>query len=940
MSPRGVFFIIKVRDSGGNMAMRPFICRFILCCFIFQICAFQAAPYAAAQYWGPSPLLSYPRASSGGTISQAFRHPTAAQDNGTNLRQFIKNGSAQDVLDYLKTHDFPKEEYSVGLLQYIPGLYITKHAQSTEKAALDRLVQLIEHNELALADLLDLIDSPSDAVAIFAVSALIPLFDNPENFTAEETKNFAIQYFIPQLQQKVTARLARAESKPASVSQTGQFLEKQLRLQYRDGNSVALQGYILLLLGKIRQTNFSLGGDTISNAQYDTLVQKAMKLFTYSRTHYEWWNGPSQERMTAANLATLALIALEGSDGFKRVVDKLEEDNTYTRFHGETPSSFDLKKHVYPRQDDLAPDNFPLLRQAFDALSVTYTKRLDSLSDYERVHMSNILVHYVNNASGATRVLAASLLADWYQRTRVFSFPADETKKESQILSETQADQLADWIKTTYYCPIQRAQRKIFNMSGKEMNEMLAQLSAAYNKIRRDPGYIYAAGTPAPCTVISGSQNVNLHGTAEDLAEEAAWFIISWGIYGKVFSWMAKGGRFLANTTRALKTAAQTGRGVSSSLREARAVAQLTRELEKNGITVTRTAFAKNGEIITSNLHTPRVPAPGEHVLGYQFSQHTPGGQILTQRFGLSKNLLAQNPWGNPATAGFSPEFHHFNSIAQGYLNRFSSMTASQLSAYRSTLAAERIFATGLGELSAQNYGTGFLMNKQWVLDEAGKKTLSYTPNWLKLTPESPIRFLDPLNRPIYGTVRMDLLPSLQRPGEVLTASLWPDAKYAMNWLGGITLAETTFDVLDFSSDFPVQFHQNNRERRTELLEEGQIRTPKLTGSEIWWRNISQNPFQNPSYSGSVLQLPYLAVAMPWQAAKSFFFPPADFNTRLLNNPYMKLYRQQYEWNIYPLEEELELTEDIPLEENGPVTALPDEAPEEIDYEEEFDPYF
>lgn len=915
------------------------------------MCAFQAAPYAAAQYWGPSPFLSYPRSADGGEIARALQRPAVQQDDQTNLRQFIKKGDAQDVLDYLKTNDFPKTEYSLSMLQYIPGLYITAHAQSTEQASMERLARLLENNQLPLWDLVELVSAPSDAVSTFAVSALIPVFGTPELFNDPQIREFAKQAVIPQLQNRLITRLNQEENQAAGASPTGQFLGKKLHLQYRDGNSVALQGYSLLLLGKIRQLSASLGGDTISKAKYNTLIQKAMNLFTYSRTHYEFWNGPSQERITAANLATLALITLEGSDGFKRVVDKLEESNTYTRFHGDTPSSFNIKKHVYPQKNNLAPDNFPLLRQAFDALSVTYTKRLDSLSDYERVHLSNILVHYVNHASGATRVLAASLLADWYVRGAHGIFANEEERPKHSIISTEQAFQLADWIKTTYYCPIKQAQRHVFNMNGKEMNEMLAQLSLAYNKIRRDPGYISAPGKPVPCVVTSGSQNVNLHGTAEDLAAEAAWFVISWGIYGKVFSWLAKGGRFLANTTRAFKVAAKSGQGLSTSLREAKVVAQLTRELEKDGISVLRTAVTKNGKVITSNMRTPYVPAPGERVLGYQFSQHMPGGQVLTQKFGLPNHLLAQNPWGNTATAGFSPEFHHFNSIARGYLNRFSSMTARQLSAYRSTLSAERIFATGLGEISAQNYSTGVSMTKQWVIDETGRKTLIHTPYWLKLTPESPIRYFNPLNRPIYGTVRMDLLPSLQRPGEVFTASLWPDAKYAMNWLAGITLAEGTFDALDFSSDFLVQFHQNNQTRRRERWEEGTIRTPELTGSEIWWNNIKQNPFQNPSYAGSVLQLPYLAVAMPWQAAKSFFFPPAEFNLRLANNPYMKLYQQQYNWGSYPALYDqnglvgngtLPTEEELELEEDSTVTILPDELPEEeeIDYEEEFDPYF
>lgn len=908
--------------------MRTFLCRVLTLCFFFNLCG---GSQAFAQYMGPGYFQN--------RTPSANWTRTVKQSEGTNIRQFIKNGNPEEVLNYLKDANFPKENYSLGLLQYVPGMYITKTSESTDNAAIARLQTLLEQDQIPLPTLLELVDAPSYAVSTFSVTALIPLFNSVDQLINDpETKPYIIQIFIPQVQQLLLNRLKKAEAAPASSSGVGRFLEKNLRLQYRDANNVALQGYILLTLGKIYTAGRKAGFKTLTQEQYKTLIQKAMNLFTYTHTHYEFWEGPSAERVLAAQLATMALIAYEGPDGFKRVVDKLEESNTYTRLVTPSASSFDVKKQNFPNQNNLAPDNFLLLKQAFDALNAEYSPKLGRISKAEKVKVGNMLVRYINKGSAATRVLAAGLLTQWYDKTRTLG-------EDKMFITHQQANQIADIIKNVYYCPLKRAtKRGVFHLNGQQINEMLAQLSIIYQRVRRDSGYITAPGQPVPCFVSSGKNNVNLSVKAADLADEATWFIVSWGLYGKAFSWMAKGGRYLANLTRAVKVAAKTGRSIPTVMREARVAARLTKELNKNGIQVTRTAVTSKGKTVTTDLAKPRVAPQSETWKGFTFTQQLPGGKLTQQQYGPARNAL-----GN-AAAKFSPEFQHFNSIAQSYLGKFSAYTPAQLSAYRSALATDRILYAGLSEISAQNFASGYRMAPQWMTDKAGKKFMQYEPRWLKLTPESPVQHVTAYGRPIYGNIRADLLPTVQTPGAILTASLWKPTQMAMGWLGGITLAEGTIDALDFAADFAVQKWDVYQQQRNELLEEGKISTPDISAGEIFRRNLAQNPFNNPSYSGSILQIPYIALAGAWQLGKDSLFPMADFQTRLRHNPYMSAWKNPYmqlweEEAVYDdafapdtAEEEEEYF--LPQEtEYGEELDIPIEL-EEPDYEEDFDPYF
>lgn len=866
-----------------------------------------------------------------------------------NLRLFLHNAPDAAFLDYITTHKLPADTWTVGMNEYVPGLNLQHNSDKVYSAVLRRLNLMLEKNQLPIEVYTDMIGAPSDEIASFAALNLVQVFKLLQQ--DPDTLHFLVKSFVPAWQQAALKRLAQAsgQKNDSAVLAPRAAMETLLKDQYRPVENIALRGNLHLFLATLRDAHRSTQiPDPVSPAKYKELADGVLQSVDYARTHKEWWMGSNATRLLNAEYAAMNLIAYEGIAGFERLVDFYESQNKVTKFQAESPTSFNLKKVSLPQQSVINTANFTQIQRAFSAMTNEYgpqvASRQQALDPKELAKLRDVLLKYANHGSAAVRVLALSTLADFYAKTGAQWTNGrgyDQGAKSGLFISPKAANQVADIIKEKYYCPLVISPKSgVFGLNAQEMLKMTQMLGDAYNSVRQDPqSYVSQKGKSLPCYV-STQQTLNRSAQAEDLTDDVMWFIVSWWGIGAAFKAVSAGATAAGNMLRAAQAAAKAPARLQASafkaaLKEAKDASKMARELAKSGITVERSYVygtangAKNTGVreAVQNMTKTRVPHPSKELTtGYRVTQRLPGGTVTTRFIEPAQNTGRLLTDGKTVLNTSQGPLSQFFDIAGETVSTLPK-AGPQLTAYRSVIATEDLMHAGLKTLAAQNAATGFGMFKKLVPDAAGKLTVEHTPVYLRLSPTDPVAHYNSAGRMITGNVRADLLPAMERPGAVLSASLYGPSVEGLNYLKWITGISARFYAYDLFSQ-PILNKWEDRDfnqsvaRQTEGMTREEIANadgkspfrPEKSYSDYFMDNA-----ENSGFTGAFFSLIGQGISRATTSAAKWLFLPnvskTDRDALLEKNPYMKMYREKMqEWEkAYELQRQAdELLEQMP----------------------------
>lgn len=905
--------------------------------------------------------------------TNSYKNWTPSFVDEANLRLFLHNAPDAAFWDYISKNKLPADTWTVGMNEYVPGLNLQHNSDKVYAVVLRRLNLMFEKNELSLYDFADLLAAPSDEIASYgalAMNLLLQMYD-------KNTLNLFKEFF-PGWQQTILTRLdaVQTEKNDSAVLPGRSILEGAYKDQYRPVESIALRGNLHILLATLRDSYRKTDSmpprepgtepvrDPVPAEKYKQLADSVLQSVDYARTHKEWWMGSNATRLLNAEYAAMNLIAYDGIAGFERLADFYESQNKITKFQAESPTSFNLKKVSVPQQSVINTANFTQLQRAFSALTAKYgpqvADRQQAMDPNELARLKNVLLKYANNGSAAARVLALSTLADFYAKTgsKWTNRGYDKGAKSGLFISQQTANRVADVIKEKYYCPLVNSPKSgVFGLNAQEMLKMTQMLADAYNGVRQDPqSYVVQKGQQVPCYV-SLKQTLNRSAQADDLTDDAMWFVISWWGISAAFKAVSVGAGAAGNMLRAAKTAAKAPARMQpaafkAALREAKDASALARQLAKNGITVERNyVYAANGakntgarQLVQDMTKTRVVHPTKELTTGYRVTQRLPGGTVTTRNIEAAQNTRLLLTDGKTALEAANGPFSQFFDIA-GEAAASLPKSGAQLAAYRSAIATEDLMQAGLRTLSAQNAATGYGMFKKIVPDAAGKMTTEYSPVYLRLSATDPLAHYNSAGRLITGNVRADLLPAMERPGAVLTAALQEPAREGLNYLKWITGISARFYAYDLFSQ-PVVSKWEDRDYNQSVARQ----TEGMTPAEMAGEN-GQSPFRpeksysdyfmdnasDTGFTGAFFSLIGQGISRAATSTVKWLFLPkvsAEERAALLEkNPYMQMYREKMkEWErSYELQQQAEeIVKNLP-EYAEPSDTLPDTPPDYMD---------
>lgn len=875
--------------------------------------------------------------------ARAIKRGIATQN--AQIRQFLANAPKEDLIDWLSKNELPQDDLQIGMNEYVPGLHIKKSAGESAKAALKNLTLLSTNQQLDLDDYVDLLAAQSPEIVNFAALDLHSFLQHALSFQDPESY-YMLLGMAPLIQKAAIKRLDKAYTDPQAnraATPGHRLVQKLAPEQTESSESVEMRGLLNLVLAGIYQlyknyqdpriypflqerelAMWPTGGmtfltpDPLPESFYKKQKDRLLHSLDYTRTLKERVMGINNERLLNADYVTFALVAYDGVDGFKRAVDYIDEENT----------NLNGRKQEY-RLDQY---NFPFLKSAFDHLSLYYLPKISSrevaMDPKEKKHLTDTLINYANHGSAPVQVLALDLLTKIYQEsspkwTRGQGY--DKGAAGGPALSNATANQVADRIKKIY-CRIDQAVESVYGLNSAQMQEMADQLAIAYRRVRQDPqGQILPANKDGKALNIQqcyvrNVQSRNQSVYAQEMANDAMGFVLSWVAIGGAFQAVGKGASYAAQLARTANQARKLPVGqriayFKGTLKQVKQAKQAAKELSNFGVKVERiaqrpaakpSAFTQRVNTLkqkmgmkvkepsakTYTVDALRETNPKDITLGYRITQRLPGGKVqVTNIEGevISRQLASTNlPVQLGAEKG---TLKSVTELAEKYITKVPEGVSP--AAYKEAIATENLFRTGLEEVSASNFKTGFGMKKVWYTDPQGKLSLTYEPIWVDLAKSSRM-VNNGAGIPLSGKLRKDLIKTVSTPGGVLTGTASAAGKEGLQYLGNMGIFLGTFAAADVAtqpiSDAMNGTYQNAPEGAPWYAQVGQ-----------YFSNVGNAVLNYDEAAGNSLVLPFVAawkgVNWAWDQAthSSDKVGTEEMIAQVENNPYYKEYRQKEE---------------------------------------------
>ena len=902
------------------------------------------APYAVLSNYKPQEptedLLGRPINYNAQKDARAIKRGISTQN--ANVRQFLANAPKDALLDWLTQNELPQDNMQIGLNEYVPGLHLKRSAGESAKAALKNLTVLFENGELQVEDYISLLSAPSAEIAAFGAMALHSTFQEVMN-SQDPSLIYLLLGFVPQIQTAAVGRLDKAYASPQAnrAATPGHFLVQKIApAQTESSQSVEMRGLLNLLLADIyalyrtaktqemrpqlqeeeqamwpRQEYTFFTPDPMPESFYQKQKDRLLHSLDYARTLRERVMGINNERVLNADYVALTLITYDGVSGFKRLVDYIDAENT----------NLNGSKQQY-RLDQY---NFPFLKSAFDNLSLLYLPKISSretgMDPKEKKLLVDTLINYANHGSAPVQVLAMNLLTALYQEsspkwTRGQGY--DKGAAGGPAISTQTANQVADRIKKIY-CRLDHATQSVYGLNSEQMQEMADQLAIAYRRVRKDPqGYILPANKDGKAVAaqqcyVRDVQTRNQSVQAQEMAADTMNFILTWVAFGGALRLIGKGASYTASVARAANQARKMPVGqriayFTGTLKQAKRAQKAARELSQMGVKVERigqmpaakpSAFTqrinslkqKMGMKIKEKDNTFVVDAlretnPKGQTLGYRITQRLPGGkEQITNIEGevISRQMVTPNI---PAKLGAEKgTLNSVTELAEKYVTKLPEGVSP--AAYKEAIATENLFRTGLEEVSAANFKSGFGMKQVWYKDAQGKLFSTHEPIWVDLAKSSEV-VTNGAGIPLTGTLRKDLIKTVSNPGGVLTATASTVGEGGFRYLWNISKWTGEFAAADVA----VQPISEALDGKYQSAPAG---APWYAEVGQYFHNVGNAIINYDQAAGAVIVLPFVAVGkgISWAWDKTIRSSSSanseEMTAQLEDNPYLKEYRQK-----------------------------------------------
>lgn len=874
--------------------------------------------------------------------AKAIKRGIATQD--AKLRQFLANSPKEPLVEWLSKNELPQDDWQMGMNEYIPGLHLKKAAGESAKAALKNLTILQQNQQLTPEDLLELIKAPSAEIASFAGMSLYSTLQDA--LTVQDPLTiYMLLGFAPQMQNIAASRLDASYSNPQAnraATPGHRLVQKLAPKQTESAQSIEMRGILNVLLADISRLykvsqdpqlrplleqqdqmmwpmgeNTFLTPDPMPDSFYKKQKNRLLHSLDYARTLKERVQGINNERILNADYVAMALITYDGVDGFKRLVDYIDEENT----------NLNGRKQQY-RLDQY---NFPFLKSAFDYLALFYLPKLSSrevaMDQKEKNHLVNTLINYANHGSAPVQVLALDLLTRIYQETSpkwTRGQGYDKGAAGGPAISTQTANQVADRIKKIY-CHIDQAVESVYGLNSAQMQEMADQLAQSYRRVRRDPqGQILPANKDGKAIVsqqcyVRDVQERNQFVYAKEMADDAMGFVLSWVAIGGAFQAVGKGVSYTAQIARTANQARKLPVGqriayFKGTLKQIKQAKQAAKELSNFGVKVERvverpaakpSAFTQKVNALKQKMgmkvkepsaqtyvvNALKETNPKGTTLGYRITQRLPGGkeQITT----IEGEVISRGAFNPNMPAKLGAEKGTLNSVtelAEKYITKIPQGVSP--AAYKEAIATENLFRTGLEEVSSANFKSGFGMKKVWYLDGNQKLFSVNEPIWVDLAKSSQVVH-NGAGIPLTGMLRNDLIKTVSTPGGVLTATASVAGKGGLNylwkiskWTGEFAAADVAFHPLSQALDGQ---YQNAPDGAPWYAEIGQ-----------YFNNVGNAILNYDEAAGTSIIFPFAAawkgVSTAWdKVIRSNTVDGKEMSAQVENNPYLKEYRQKVE---------------------------------------------
>lgn len=861
------------------------------------------------------------------------------------IRQFLANAPKDDLIDWLSKNELPQDDLQIGMNEYVPGLHVKKSAGESAKAALKNLTLLSNSQQLDLDDYVDLLSAQSPEIVSFAAMEMHAFLQGALSLQDPESY-YILLGVAPRIQKAAASRLDKAyEDLKANRAATPghRLVQKLAPEQTESSQSVEMRGLLNLVLAGVYQLykNYQdpriypllqerelamwpmgemtfLTPDPMPESFYQKQKERLLHSLDYTRTLKERVMGINNERVLNADYVAFALVVYDGVDGFKRVVDYIDEENT----------NLNGRKQEY-RLDQY---NFPFLKSAFDYLSLYYLPKISSrevaMDPKEKKYLTDTLINYANHGSAPVQVLAMDLLTKMYQEsspkwTRGQGY--DKGAAGGPAISNTTANQVADRIKKIY-CRIDHAVESVYGLNSAQMQEMADQLAIAYRRVRQDPqGQILPANKDGKALNIQqcyvrNVQSRNQSVYAQEMANEAMSFVLSWVAIGGAFRLIGKGASYTAQLARTANQARKLPVGqriayFKGTLKQVKQAKQAAKELSSFGVKVERiverpaakpSAFTQKVNALKQKMgmkvqepsaqtyvvNALKETNPKGTTLGYRITQRLPGGKV--QITNVEGEVVSRQVAGVNLPAKLGAERGTLKSVtelAEKYITKVPEGVSP--AAYKEAIATENLFRTGLEEVSASNFKTGFGMKKVWYTDPQGKLALTHEPIWVDLAKSSRI-VNNGAGIPLSGKLRKDLIKTVSTPGGVLTGTASAAGKEGFQYLGNIGTFLATFAAADVATQ-PIS---NAMDGTYQSAPEG---APWYAQVGQYFSNVGNAVLNYDEAAGNSLVLPFVAawkgVSWAWDKAthSTDNVSTEEMIAQVENNPYYKEYRQKEE---------------------------------------------
>ncbi len=878
------------------------------------------------------------------------------------INQFLANGDKSGLVDFLTKNELPKDGIQLGMQEYVPGVFFTHQPQESAKAALGSLNKFFNNGQLDLTDLTALLAAPSPQIASWAADVL------QNEFTIQEDTDLQLFYVLlsitPDVQKAVLKRLNALQQSPVSERDglPGFSLFKKIAgKQVESTESVALRGKLELLLATLagnyttvlqqqwfksllqyentlkasageEVAGFTALNDSFPSSFYDQRKKELLASMDYWRTLKEVVdNEPNAPRLMNADYASMALMKYDGVAGFRKVIDFLD---------GQNKNLNGTKK-----QNNLDPANFSILNTVFNNFAALYLPLIESretaLPAKQKTEIINALVYYVNHGSAAAQVLALSLLSKMYEAagpkwTR--GQGNDSGAKGGPVLTQQQANQVADKLKD-FYCRLDMAtDRPVLNLNAEKNLEMRTQLALAYNRIRRDAqGTIVDAKNPngepfithkgkryyttktfqaspveggkqkiiasgwywksrdgqtlrkltaqeikatqayerwGNCYVRTGTEPQKMGLVASENKDDLMWFILSWVAIGGVFNLVGKG---VSATGSALRLANQARKlPMGQRLAYIRSFTQQARQASK---------LSKELSNIGVRVERVAQKADGSSIVTNALTDLNPKG--ITQGYKITQRF----PGGKVVTHKIAGEVVARPAAAASKLP----VKASTKETLTSVTDLVDKYVTKIPQgVSKQAYQEALATENLFKagLEELTKGTTE-APIWIDFsnTAYVPTNYLGVAYR---GPVRLDVLEAMSQPGTVLNAALSGPAKYTLKYIKNIGVAVGGFAVADVAL-YPAQ---QMLDGTYQSAPEG---SPWYYGPVNYMNNMVAPLLTKNGYTetlGTSIFLPFSlinkGVQTSWNAiTQAAPLTPQEAQKQVEQNPYIQKYKKE-----------------------------------------------